>query len=117
MKPHDSADKAAPCGWMQRLVRCSSSLVAGFGQPSIVNLLRKWRDELHILGNEYLPIRSPHVVSCTVRAGINLNAMSDIVMIRQNLTTLSASTQSPPQTMGILDSLTLRITNPNTIRP
>ena len=27
MKPHDSADKAAPCGWMQRLVRCSSFLL------------------------------------------------------------------------------------------
>ena len=53
MKPHDSADKAAPCGWMQRLVRCSSFLLF---------LLRKLIDgrlegddvtDLHGLTNEF----------------------------------------------------------------
>ena len=29
MKPHDSADKAAPCGWMQRLVRFFDSWFMG----------------------------------------------------------------------------------------
>ena len=113
----DSADRGAGSGCMARLVRCSSSLVAGFGKPSVVNLLRKWRDELRIIGDENLSIRNPHVVSRTVRAGINLNAMSDSVMIRQNLTTLGASTQSAPQTMSLLDAVALGVSLPNTIRP
>lgn len=103
--------KLMPVG-ARRLVGCSSSLRVGLGEPGIMNLAGKRRDEICVIVNENLSIRNPHVVSRAVRAGINLNPMGDPVMISQNLTSLRTRAKLPTKRMGHLDLLPLGISLP-----